>query len=282
MFWFEERIYPESWLEGDKWKVIWLLTRGGPIALLIIIFFILINSRLPLRSSLLATSIFSSAILTFVLIAVYRDLGVIQGEQSKIMDDQKSLLRLQYEPEVVITSWGVNGNIIEFILTNLGDGMAMNISLGVEIHPQDISYNEDFSCPSVPLYQDIEEARKSFLNGKETQRFVQEAIATTCIDSVQQWEFTSLVNDMVERGVGEIEIIIFIKYSDFFDEIERIDITSRSVNIHENMRFETALENSTITNTVSRHKPSDNLLEKSNRTTRTGHRTGVFFDPRFK
>lgn len=104
----EEEVLPKPLQSGQRRKVYWITTRGiGGFSTVLLFHYLLpVLSRLlgysalSSNNHLLATSIFTSALLTFALIAVYRDLGVTQAQQADIMDSQRDLRRRQLNREV--------------------------------------------------------------------------------------------------------------------------------------------------------------------------------------
>lgn len=148
----EEWVFPKSWREGANWRIIWMLTRGGGAAMLILLFYYIEKHMFVLRlqSRLLSTSIFASALLTFILISVYRNLSAIQDDQTSIMERQEVLMEAEHEPEVELDmisaiDFGPNwGPHIVFFLSNVGKGPAHNLrvrfqptintDMGIQLH----------------------------------------------------------------------------------------------------------------------------------------------------
>lgn len=217
----------------------------------------------------------ASILLSLLLAYIYISLGGIQDMQTGILDNQEYLMRLQNLPQIKITSWGANDNEVEFTLANIGQGVANNISLGISEQPQNIEYFQNFRLRMELLYQDNSDSRKNFLNGKDTRPFIGPAVATTVVDNVQHWEFTRVIDHLYDKGEDEIEYIVTIDYYNLFEDKIRIDITSRHSEIKKGMTFEDALKDSSVTNTVARHIPTNHEIE----TYSDIDQKGLFFDP---
>jgi hypothetical protein len=134
MFRFEKKLYPSSWQDGDSWRLVWILTRGAGAAVLILGFYLsqreIINT--PLRFRLLATSTFASTLLSFILIAVYRDLSAIQREQSMIMKKQEDLMQLEYQPKIAINGiQATDDDRLALTIKNVGKDLAEDIHIVV-------------------------------------------------------------------------------------------------------------------------------------------------------
>lgn len=221
-------------------------------------------------------NIVASLLLSLALVYIYVSLRDGQDAQTDILDSQESLMRLQNLPQLTITSWGTKDTTLQFTLTNLGEGVATNITADICILPQTIDYYEDFDSYPKPLYQASEDSRKSFLSGKETATFVGPATATTVVDNVQDWEFTRVVNHLCGKDEEQIEFVVELRYADLFGETTRIPVTSRTTEIHENMTFEEAITDADATNTAVQHVPRDAELERFSAI----DERGIFFGPR--
>lgn len=182
MFWFEEIHLPERWQEGDRWRLYWMASRLSFLAFLVGGFHLTVLASIsnfdflaPLstESRYLATSIWASFLLTFALIAVYRDIGETQqeqatetGRQADLQSDMKELERKQiqiqetqldlqgnivdlqkqqrkaieanHKPAIQIAGWEIledaSGDpLIELDLKNRGNGLAKSITVKIEI-----------------------------------------------------------------------------------------------------------------------------------------------------
>lgn len=100
MFWFEQWWLPDRWQDGDRWRLYWILSRFGLLVLavggfhiIVLIGIIHLEQLQPTspEARYLATSIWASMMLTFALIAVYRDVGETQEKQKEILDEQRRL-----------------------------------------------------------------------------------------------------------------------------------------------------------------------------------------------
>lgn len=255
---------------------VFVFLAGVIIALPLMIYWVSPYFSIEFLDLLTVFDIITSLLLSLALFYVYISLRDIQRTQATVQENQESLMRLGKTPYVNITSWNVENNTLHFTLANLGDGVAANISADIRILPQNLDYSEDFESYPKRIYQEGQNTRKSFLNGKETAEFVGPATATTVVKNVQDWEFTRVVNHLCSEGEEKIEFIIKIEYRDLFGEKTSLDVTSRTTEIQNGMTFEEALADSESTNTVSRHTPNDSELDQFSAL----DSRGIFFDPR--
>lgn len=177
------------------------------LVLPLILFFLAPLLPIVFLDLLTIANIVTSLLLSLALVYIYVSLHDVQDTQTDILDNQKSLMRLQNLPQLTITSWDVDDNTLKFTLANVGEGVATNITVDIHIPPQTIDYSEDFDNHPKPLYQANEDTRKSFLLGKETAAFVGPATATTVVDNVQDWAFTRVVNHLCSKGEKRIEFV---------------------------------------------------------------------------
>ncbi|NGM69175.1 hypothetical protein G6M89_09175 [Natronolimnobius sp. AArcel1] len=101
MFEWEKSVVPDIFWQDGRGKYYWTVSRAIGIGTLILSFYVLhslLIEKLPFltpwgaREQLLATSIFSSALLTFALIIVYRSMGETQRLQKDTLENQEELL----------------------------------------------------------------------------------------------------------------------------------------------------------------------------------------------
>lgn len=137
-------------------RVYWTLTRFALFVVVVGGSHILLSvyTSLTIQSRLTATGIIASAILTFALIAVYRDIGQIQREQvneigkqrdlqenvmeiheqqKNILNNQTSLMAIQHEPRLRIHEIGAKEDRLTVSISNGGNGPIENLNIRCDI-----------------------------------------------------------------------------------------------------------------------------------------------------
>lgn len=164
MFRIEKIIVPSFLYEGTRRRPYWIFSRGLLLGVAVVGFYSLhpyllqtIPNTAPFeltRNRLTATAIFSNVILTFALIAVYRDMttvqqsqvdemadqGELQSEVVNIQKDQADILKRQgeimgarHKPIIQISDYTVVEDTVFLELSNIGNGLAHRLGLEVYI-----------------------------------------------------------------------------------------------------------------------------------------------------
>lgn len=126
-------------------RIKWIVGVGGLLALGIIGFYFSIPFAIESfglqpfspNNHLLATSIFSSFLLTFALIVVYREIGEFQSRQAELMDEQtriqsnqERIMELQYEPILHLTAFETpEDHVLVIGIENIGKELAKDAQL---------------------------------------------------------------------------------------------------------------------------------------------------------
>jgi len=254
MFEWEKRIIPDRLYQGDKRKTYWLITRGGTASIFILAFhgFILLFGDTFLQSPvdpqvhLLATSTFASGLLTFVLIAVYRDIGETQSDQKEILENQNSLMEASNLPSIDTLSSGINNNgEIEVQLENTGNGPANSLSATIHFHPVE----PDSGSYSMPRFPNRENRFRSLTRDDSTgSTTIRDGRTDTYLAQVMIPDFTSqsvyhtaghAIRDLTRMGIEEIDFQMVIRYDHLLPtkgqgyqylQVRRCDISQGSVN----------------------------------------------------
>lgn len=94
----------------------------------------LINS-LDTREQILLDTAFVSGALTLVLVYIYQDLGSIQRAQSRILEKQSDLMRLQHKPRLYVREFDPDlvGPYIGVELENMGNSPGERIALRADL-----------------------------------------------------------------------------------------------------------------------------------------------------
>lgn len=144
MFEFEKSILPKSiWKERKRFY--WITSRAIGITVLVLgfhYFHPVVRNSIPfLRPSssgqMEATGIFATVLLTFILIAVYRDIGKTQSNQADILEQQKEFIQSIERSRVQVEGYraGDEGNHsvrpLEILLSNIGRSPASDIQLEI-------------------------------------------------------------------------------------------------------------------------------------------------------
>lgn len=160
-----------SALERIDADIRWALKWFGAIALVLIAFYIVLGynleesflptelgpfSLLPSDNRLRTVGIAASSILTFALIYVYKKIGDIQQHQADQLEGQKDLqedvnelqrkqteilekqeewMRFEHTPKLSIESWSADGREINVYISNVGNGVANELTIKVEFYP---------------------------------------------------------------------------------------------------------------------------------------------------
>jgi hypothetical protein len=128
----------------EQRKLYWISSRGFALGLSVFIFHYLhpsLESAIPLlstvnQSQLEATSIFTTALLTFALIAVYRDIGETQASQANTQQNQEELLEIERRPYVEVVSYEFVTSVEEqnkLRISNHGQGVALELSVVTKV-----------------------------------------------------------------------------------------------------------------------------------------------------
>jgi hypothetical protein len=201
-------------------------------------------------------------------------------DQSDIMDEQTSLMRVQHSAHLRVNSWRVRDTVVQFDLSNLGHDVAAHLEVGIAAYPQNIDYSEDFGYMTTPMSEVDTDHRRNFLSGKQSRTFESLAVASVCVRNVQHWNFTRIVNTLISYGEKEAEFMVIVTYQDIFGETEEINLASFVANLQPNMTFEQAITGSMFTNRAGLHKAPDSFLQM---VAQTGmYNRGLFYDPRFR
>jgi len=164
MFEFEKDVVPDSiWKESER--LYWIVTRGLGITLLVMGFHYLhpivvdTVSIIPESSSgqLQSTSIFATVLLTFALVAVYRDISKTQAIQADLQQQQTDFSRALERPRVLVEGYRPSEEEgdhsvrpFELLLSNIGRSPASDIRLEViSGFPKDVPLNSGRT--TVPL-----------------------------------------------------------------------------------------------------------------------------------
>lgn len=144
MFELEKSILPES-IWRERRRLYWITSRAIGIAALVLGFHYLhpvVRNFIPFLSpsssgQMEATGIFATVLLTFILIAVYRDIGETQSNQTDIQKQQKEFIQSIERPRVQVEGYrpGVEGNHsvrpLEILLSNIGRNPASDVQLEI-------------------------------------------------------------------------------------------------------------------------------------------------------
>lgn len=164
--------------EDTRWALKWFVA----IAIVLILFYLILGydlgasglptewgqfSLLPTDNRLRTVGIAASSILTFALIYVYRKIGDIQQHQADQLEGQKDLqeevnelqerqtdilekqeewMRFEHTPKLSIESWFADGEEIHVYISNVGNGVANEITIQVELYPtedEDWEFNDE-------------------------------------------------------------------------------------------------------------------------------------------
>lgn len=254
MFEWEKDIVPGKFYKGNRRRIYWVITRGGAASILILMFhsmIFLIGESFPQtpvdpQSHLLATSIFASATLSFVLIAVYRDIGETQSEQKDILKNQNSLMEASNEPSIDVTGIEINGsNQIEVMIENAGNGPASSLSATIHFRPVEPD-SQPYNMPKFrnqenifrPLTRDDSTGSTSIRAGKND-TYVAE-IALPDFGSQGLWlPADQAVRNLRNSGIDEIDLQPVIRFDHLLPtkgkgyvylKMRRCDISGGNVN----------------------------------------------------
>lgn len=163
MFDKEREALPNWVFEGQREFIYWTVSRGCGIFILILLFHTLLYfvggvlpaSPLGARAHLLATSIFSTGILTFALIAVYWGIRETQSDQAEILEKQESLMEASHLPTVEPLEVDPMETVskLNITLENGGNGPALSLSATVHFSPVEPDSGE-YKMPDFP-YREI-------------------------------------------------------------------------------------------------------------------------------
>lgn len=245
---FEERLLSDRWQEGKRRRTYWNITRFLGLIVVVGLFYFLLPPVLnwipflePLDDSadyLTATSIFATLILTFALISVYRDIGMIQQEQveemqsqrdlqadvvhlqerqTEIMERQEEWMEIGHRPHINVERWQFAGNEVSFYLRNVGNGPATDLTARVVIYGdrtfEEILYEGSVRLrPQNPSSSAIETG--VLPPDTEPRAFIGEVRfhGGNANRPVLMSDFSSLVSEMVDTGIESVGYMVFIEY----------------------------------------------------------------------
>lgn len=287
---FEKRLLPDRWQEGSRRRTFWNITRFLGLVVVVTLFYFLLPyvlSAVPVlepfdspADRLTATSIFATLLLTFALISVYRDIGMIQQDQvdemqrqrglqedvvgvqerqSEIMERQEELMEIDHRPHVTIETWRVQMNKLGFSLRNVGNGPATDLTAILRIYDGYSSETLLFEgvvrlSPKSSKTGEVRSGESSFgeirsgiiePDGKvQTFEGSPVFIGGPEFMIVLEGGFSTIVHHMIESGVETIGFEVYLAYDMINEEKNETKIFHAASELHEDMDLEDLIEES--------------------------------------
>ncbi|MCO8254520.1 hypothetical protein NKF26_11975 [Haladaptatus sp. AB618] len=208
-----------------------------------------------LPTAIKAISSAVSLLLTFVLVLIYL-------EQTSIQERQEKWMQANHTPKIEIQKWSINLNKVKFEMVNLGNGIAKNMSLLVELEVDRISkFRHSISDigGSSPL-------RRKDIYARSLEAGQSESITCTCVPEIdlvsdkeiERGSFSKISTKLVELGSEQVECTILIKYEYINTETKTLKIWHGKSVLEKNMTIEQLVEKSYKNLSTDINIPPDN------------------------
>ncbi|MGM0590524.1 MAG: hypothetical protein ACQETI_02650 [Halobacteriota archaeon] len=188
----------------------------------------------------------------------------IQNQQTVIMEQQEEWMEAQHAPEIYIQSWQAVNDEICLFLTNLGNGVARDLTVNYRIVPPGtttiyanqaefevggaFSLEHDTDGDEVTanvLVPDTEIHQfKATMNTFWLPEGFDPEDATVGTE-IEILPFSQAVDRLLDRGIEEIQYEILLQYEYIRREEETVDLWSGVVELEAGMNFQDAIVRST-------------------------------------
>lgn len=238
----------------DQYKrAYWIFSRAGLVLVGVGGSYLLLSDFTSIRMGprLTATGIIASGILTFALIAVYRDIGQIQGDQAEkmgeqrdlqkevvdiqnqqkeIMSNQENLMEASYEPILQVLDIDSYGQFLWPKIRNIGNG-PMN-DMGVKLHFYVEDQGTTIDSEGDPLTHSADSDAIDLPAGEAGEigslspgqiGKLAAAVRTPRLEREGEGRLGHLMNDLADRDIEEVVYQIEI----YYDHLMRTKGTGR-------------------------------------------------------
>lgn len=145
---------------GSYWKLIPVVVVALGLLLILTVFVV---AFAPFETSVSITLVgtIASTVLSAILAYFYLTMRDIQQQQARITDSQNEIARAAQEPRILIQEWRVVENEVCATISNIGDGIATDISMTFCIRPVDVK--ESYELVSyIPIKDHRDPLEKEF------------------------------------------------------------------------------------------------------------------------
>lgn len=202
-----------------------------------------------------AISAVGSLLLTFLLALLYL-------EQTEIQRRQEKWMQADHAPKLEIESWGIDINELSFELMNLGNGVAKELAIVVDLRVgriQKKTYLIEGIKGRTPL-------RREDVYARSLEPGQKDPVTCTCVpeiklssgDMSKDGSLSKILSILSELGCEHIECDVSIEYMYINSESNRISIWSGESNIGEDPSLEKLVDRAHSTFETDINIPPDN------------------------